>query len=72
MFDAMKDVPVDFFGKSEQCGCPTFSLARVVIANSGYFDLRDELLCALDRRSWIARIIFKLIYENKPVRRLGE
>ena len=72
LFDAVQHVPVDFFGKLEQCGYPTFSLARVVIADGGYFDVRDELLRALDKRSWLGRIIFKLTYENKPVRRLPE
>ena len=43
----------------------------VVIADGGYFDLRDDLLRALDKRSWVGRI-FKLTYENKPVRRLPE
>jgi Transglutaminase-like superfamily len=72
MFDAVQHVPVDFFGKSEQAGCPAFSLAPVVVGDDGYFDLRDELLSALDKRSWIGRLIFKLTYENKPVRRLPE
>lgn len=72
MFDAVQRSPVDFFAKSEKCGLPQFSLARVVIADGGYFDTRDACLRALEKRSWLGRLIFKLTYENKPVRRLPE
>jgi hypothetical protein len=72
MFDAVQESPVDFFGKSIPCDLPRFSLADVVISEGGYFDTRDDCLSALEKRSWLGRLIFKLTYENKPVRRLPE
>jgi hypothetical protein len=71
LFDAVRHAPVDFLGKASSCA-PAFSLADVVIRDDGFFDTRDELLEKLDERSWMGRLIFKLTYENKPVRRLPE
>ncbi len=72
MFDAVQHAPVDYFGKSEKAGCPQFSLAKVVAADGGFFDTRDELLRKLDKRTWLGRLIFKITYDGKPIHRLPE
>jgi hypothetical protein len=72
MFDAVRDTPVDFFGKAATCGFAQFSLANVVVGDDGYFNTRDELLSKLDKRTWVGRLIFNVTYSNKPVRRLPD
>jgi hypothetical protein len=71
LFDAVQHEPVDFLGKSVQCGKPMFSLTKFVAGDDGFYATRDDLLRELDRqRSWIGKLIFNLTYGGKPVRRL--
>jgi len=73
VFSAVQDQPVDFLGKSPRCGHPEFDLSPVVIANGGLFDTRDELLAKLERKpGFFGRLLFDLLYDGKPIRRVAE
>jgi len=73
LFDAVRHVPVDFFGASRACGYPAFDLTRFVVGDDGVFDTRDMLLERVyDRPGWLGKLFFHLTYEGRPIRREPE
>jgi hypothetical protein len=72
MFDAVQNTPVDFLGKSKQCGCPSFDLSGFVVGDDGIFDTRDELVTKFEHQSWFGSLMFSAIYGGRPVRRIPE
>lgn len=50
LFEAIMHLPIDFLGKSRQCGlscASTVDLSKFVLADDGFFDTRDELFATL-------------------------
>ena len=72
LFDAISHVPVDFLGKAVACGRPEYSLSGLVAEDAGFFDTRDELVDRLERTTWMGRLLFRVTYGGRPVRRLPD
>ena len=72
VFSAVKDQPVDFFGKSKACGRPDLDLSPQC-TSAGIYDTRDELQAELERKpGFFGRLLFGLLYNGRPIRRVAE
>ncbi|PYQ26922.1 MAG: hypothetical protein DMF56_22360 [Acidobacteria bacterium] len=70
LFDAVSNTAIDFFGRLRATPFARFDLSNFVVADGGTFDTRDELMARLEpKRSPLGRLIFRVLYGGRAIRR---
>jgi Transglutaminase-like superfamily len=72
LFDAIRNAPVDLLGKTGATVNSSCDIAQFVAEDLGFFDTRDQVMAQFDRRSWIGRLTFNIVYGGRGVRRQPE
>ena len=73
LFDAVRHMPVDFFGKLKGTHYASYDISNVVVGEGGIFDTRDELLAKLEKKpDWFGRLLFNTLYGGRKIRRIQE
>ena len=72
LFDAVRHVPVDFFGKLKGTPYASYDISKVVVEDGGIFQTRDELLAREKKPGWLGRLLFNTLYGGRNIRRLPE
>ncbi|HEY8412635.1 MAG TPA: transglutaminase domain-containing protein [Pyrinomonadaceae bacterium] len=72
LFDAVRRMPVDFFGKLKGTPYASYDISNVVVEDGGIFQTRDELLAKEKKPGWLGRLLFNTLYGGRSIRRLPE
>lgn len=72
LFDAVRRMPVDFFGKLKGTAYASYDISKVVVEDGGVFETRDELLAKEKKPGWLGKLLFNTLYGGRPIRRLKE
>jgi Transglutaminase-like superfamily len=73
LFDAVRHVPVDFFGKLKGTAHASYDISHMVLADGGVFQTRDEVLSALEKKPGrFGRFLFNTLYGGRNIRRIQE
>ena len=73
LFDAVRHMPVDFFGKLKGTAYASYDISSVLVADGGVFDTRDEVLAKLEKKpGWFGRLLFNTLYGGRRIRRIQE
>ena len=72
LFDAVRHMPVDFFGKLKGTPYSSYDISNVVLEDGGIFETRDELLAREKKPGWLGRLLFNTLYGGRNIRRLPE
>jgi hypothetical protein len=72
LFDAVRHMPVDFFGKLKGTPYASYDISKVVLEDGGIFQTRDELLAQEKKPGWLGRLLFNTLYGGRNIRRLPE
>lgn len=72
LFDAVRDMPVDLFGKLRGTPYASYDISNMVLEDGGIFQTRDELLAKEKKPGWLGRFLFNTLYGGRNIRRIQE
>ena len=73
LFDAVRHMPVDFFGKLRGTQYASYDISTVGVGDGGIFDTRDDLLARLEKKpGWFGKLLFNTLYGGRKIRRVQE
>jgi transglutaminase-like putative cysteine protease len=72
LFDAVRDMPVDLFGKLKGTPYASYDISNVVLEDGGICQTRDELLGREKKTGWLGRLLFNTLYGGRNIRRIQE
>ena len=72
LFDAVREMPVDLFGKLKGTPYATYDISNMVVGDGGVFQTRDELLAQEEKPGWLGRFLFNTLYGGRSIRRIQE
>ncbi|HEV3470338.1 MAG TPA: transglutaminase domain-containing protein [Pyrinomonadaceae bacterium] len=72
LYDAVRDMPVDFLGKLRGTPHALYDISHRVAADEGFHDTRDQLLATEKKPGRLGRFLFDLLYGGRDIRRIKE
>jgi hypothetical protein len=72
LYDAVRDMPVDFLGKLKGTPHALYDISRHVAGDAGFSDTRDQLLASERKTGALGRFLFNTLYGGRDIRRIKE